>query len=59
MASIIIKSEERKMHEAFVAKSFGVTGQVSKEHREAAECIAAKSREAYEQAKRMEGRRCR
>ena len=57
MANVLIKSEARKQHEAHVLESFRKTGaNVSSGDREAAECIAARSREAYEQLKRMEGK---
>lgn len=58
MANIIIKSEERRQHEAYVLDSFKKNGcNASSGDREAAECIAARSREAYENLKRMEGKR--
>lgn len=53
MANVIIKSEERKAHEEKVMRSFGVNP-ASREQREAAEIIAARSREAYGELKRME-----
>lgn len=58
MANVIIKSEERRQHEAYVLDSFKKNGcNVSSGDREAAECIAARSREAYENLKRMEDKR--
>lgn len=58
MANIIIKSEERKQHETYVLNSFGKNGSsVSKQNREAAECIVARSQEAYQNLKNMEGKR--
>lgn len=45
MANVIIKDEERKAHEAYVRKSFGVQGAGTPEQREAAEIIAARTRE--------------
>lgn len=53
MANIIIKSEDRKQREAFVARSFGANTQ-SKEQREHVECIAARTKEAHDELKRME-----
>jgi len=57
MANIIIKQDGIKQHEAYVMKEFGVTGNGNASQREAAECIAAKTREAYQIAKKMEGKR--
>jgi len=56
MTNIIIKSEDRKQREAFVARSFGANTQ-SKEQREHVECIAARTKEALGELKRMEDRR--
>ena len=56
MANVIIKSEERREHEAYVMKSFGVCNE-DKEGREHAEVIAAKSREAIEKGKQEGGRK--
>lgn len=56
MASVIMKSEERKAHEAYVLNSFNKKGNLSSSDREAAECIAARSNEAYEKLRKMEGR---
>jgi hypothetical protein len=56
MTNIIIKSEDRKQREAFVARSFGANTQ-SKEQREHVECIAARTKEAHDELKRMEDRR--
>jgi hypothetical protein len=55
MANIIIKSEDRKQREAFVARSFGANTQ-SKEQREHVECIAARTKQAHDELKRMEER---
>lgn len=55
MANVIIKSEERKAHEAAVMRSFGVNP-ADKGAREAAELVAARSREAYGDLRRMEER---
>lgn len=58
MANIIVKSDERRAHEARVLESFGKNGaRVSAADRDAAACVAARSREAYENLKRMEERR--
>ncbi len=57
MANIHIKSEERKAHENYVLQSFGRTGAVTRAERDAAEVIAARSREAYNEMKRTEGKR--
>lgn len=56
MANIIIKSEERRNHEERVMRSFGVNP-ADRKAREAAEVIAARSNEAYEELRRMEDRR--
>lgn len=56
MANVIIKSDERKEHEAFVLQSFRKDGS-SAADREASECIAARTREAYSTMKRMEEKR--
>lgn len=53
MANVIIKSEDRKRDEQYVMRSFGaISGDPAS--KEAAECIAARSREAYYKLKRME-----
>ena len=57
MANVIIKSEERREAEAFVARSFGVGTGATGEQREAVETIARRSEEAAAQARRMEERR--
>lgn len=54
MANIIIKTDERKRQEDFVRKSFGVS-QNDSSSKEAVECIAARSREAYAKLREMEG----
>lgn len=56
MANISIKSEERKADEARVMRSFGVNP-ADRGAREAAELVAARSREAYNEMKRMEENR--
>lgn len=53
MANVIIKSEERKAHEERVMRSFGANP-ADKGAREAAELVAARSREAYGELQRME-----
>lgn len=53
MAHVIIKSEERKRDEQNVMLSFGVNKNDSSA-REAAECIAARSRETYAELRKME-----
>lgn len=49
MANIIIKTDERKANETRILKDFG--GNATKERREYAECIAAKSNEALAEMK--------
>lgn len=56
MANVIIKGEERTRHESYVRNSFGVSGNDAAGV-EACEVIAAKSREAVEEAKRQEARK--
>lgn len=56
MANVHIKSEERKANESYVLETFGRKGEISRADREAAEVIAARSREAYNEMKRMEGK---
>lgn len=56
MANVIIKSEERRAHEESVMRSFGVNP-ADRGAREAAEVVAARSREAYSELRRMEERR--
>lgn len=51
-ANVIIRSEERKQHEAYVLRSFGVRGKGTPEQREAAEIIAARSREVVKEGRR-------
>lgn len=55
MANVIIKTDESKCHEDFVRKSFGATSH-DRASIEAVECISARSREAYETLRKMEGR---
>lgn len=45
MAAVHIKQEERKAHEEYVLRSFGVQGQGTRAQQEAAEVIAARSAE--------------
>ena len=56
MASVHIKSEERKAFEAKVMRDFSVNP-ANSERRELAEAVAARSREAYQELKRMEEKR--
>ena len=51
-ASVIIKSEGRKQHEEYVLQSFGVKGRGTPEQREAAEIIAARTREVVKEGRR-------
>ena len=51
-ANVIIRSEERKQHEAYVLQSFGVKGRGTPEQREAAEVIAARTREVVKEGGR-------
>jgi len=55
MANIIIKSEERRAQENYALRSFGKGRNASRADREAAECVAARTQEAYGQLKKMEG----
>lgn len=55
MANIIIKSDERRDYERRIAWSFGVH-EGTREQREMAETIAARSSEAIDELKRMEER---
>ena len=52
MANIIIKSDERRALERRIARDF--EAKITGEGREAAEVIAAKSREAYDELKKIE-----
>jgi hypothetical protein len=56
MANVIIKSEERERHEAFVRNSYGVS-ENDTAGRDACEVIAAKTREAVDYAKEIGGRK--
>lgn len=51
-ANVIIRSEERKQHEVYVLQSFGVKGRGTPEQREAAEIIAARTREVVKEGGR-------
>lgn len=55
MANIIIKSEEQKRHEAYVAEKFGAGRSAA--DREAVEVISRRTQEAVQAARRMEGRK--
>ena len=57
MANVIIKSDERKAQTAAVLKAYGVSGSASANQREAAEHIAVRSQEAYQELQRMGGKR--
>ena len=58
MANVIIKDESRRQHEAYVLDSFRKGGgSTTAADRDAAEVIAARSTEAYQQLKNMEGKR--
>lgn len=58
MANIIIKSEERRQHEAYVLDTFGKGYRTADSaSREQAEAIAARSREAYNELRKMEGKK--
>ncbi|MGG7200775.1 hypothetical protein ACQPUL_08510 [Clostridium butyricum] len=57
MASVIIKNEQSREEQAYVMRKFGVNGRGTQEQREAAEVIAARSREAMKMAEKMGGRR--
>ena len=56
LANIIIKSQERKDHEEFVRNSYGVNPS-DKASCEAAEIVAARSREAIDQLNKMGGKK--
>lgn len=56
MANIIIKSDERRASEARVMEQFGHNSRTAtSETREQAECIAARTQEAYKEMQKMEG----
>ncbi len=61
MANIHIKSDERKEREAYVLESFGHvrSGAISPAEREAAEVIAERTREAYNEMKQADSRKTR
>ena len=54
-ANIIIKSQDRKEHEAYVRQSYGVNTS-DRAGCEAAEIVASRSREAVEQLNKMGGK---
>lgn len=56
MPNVIIKNEERKAQESYVAKAYGVNPQ-NRQAMEHVECIAAKTKEAAEYGKQMGGRK--
>ena len=55
MANIIIKTEEQREHEKYVASKFGAGNRP--EDREAVETIARRTAEAVEKGRKMEGRK--
>jgi len=55
MANIIIKSDEQRRHEAYVAKKFGASRRP--EDREAVEVIARRTMEAVHLGRQMEDRK--
>lgn len=56
MANVIIKDDDRRTHEAYVLQEFGQNCRTADSSaREQAELVAARTREAYEQMKKMEG----
>lgn len=56
MANIIIKTDERREREAYVLREFGRDSRTADSNaKEHAECIAAKTQEAYRALKKMEG----
>ncbi len=56
MANVILKTEERRAYEDRVMRSFSADPK-NKEQHEAVEIIAARSKEAYNEMKRMEEKR--
>lgn len=54
MANIIIKSEDRKACEERIMRSYGADPS-DRSARDAAEVVAARSNEAYQNMKKMEG----
>lgn len=50
--NVIIRSEERRQHESYVLQSFGVKGRGTPDQREAAEIIAARTREVVKEGRR-------
>lgn len=57
MASIHIKRDDRRAHESYVLDSFSRGGGATAADRDAAEVIAARSREAYNHLKKVEGKK--
>lgn len=56
MANVVIKDDERRAHEAYVMQQFGHDCRTADSgQREQAELIAARTREAYDLMKKMEG----
>ena len=56
-AAIIIKSNERRQHEAYVLDSFKKSGAVTAADRDAAAVVTARTREAHNELKKMEVRK--
>lgn len=56
MAHIVIKDEERRKHEEYVRRSFGVR-RGDRAAEEQTEVIAAKTREALEHGRKIGGRK--
>lgn len=56
MANIIIKSDERRENERYVASQFGIGSGASSEQRDAVETISRRAEEAIEKGRREERR---
>ena len=56
MANIIIKSDERRENERYVASQFGIGSGASSEQRDAVEIISRRTEEAIEKGRREERR---
>ena len=52
MANIIIKSDERRENERYVASQFGIGSGASSEQRDAVETISRRAEEAIEKGRR-------
>lgn len=56
MANVIIKDDDRRTHESYVMQQFGHDCRTADSSvREQVELVAAKTREAYDIMKKMEG----